>query len=242
MEPLTWEPRGGTPLLCCVNGREYARPFLGPRGSEAVGSGVVRTEGLVSDFGLFLASDPSARVIVESSLSPSGYGSRRLTARELGNLWDVPILFLDSLPDSAVGALMGAICATPPSKLLHTGADLLLTDFFRGGRVGRAGGKGSGGGRAGVGAAPAPGPRPLSDRELGIKRAVPPQDNVSPGKRPRVEVPLQDVPQIQVVSTTGEVTKGDSQKADKASVPDHLWLRAFVVGYGDEACTVTERP
>ena len=133
MEPLTWEPRGGTPLLCCVNDREYARPFLGPRGSGAVGAGVVRTEGLVLDFGLFPASDPSARVIVESSLSPSGYGSRRLTARELGNLWDVPILFLDSLPDSAVGALMGAICATPPSKLLHTGADLLLADFFPGG-------------------------------------------------------------------------------------------------------------
>jgi hypothetical protein len=75
-----------------------------------------------------------------------------------------------------------------------------------------------------------PGPRPLSDRELGIKRAAPPQDEVSPGeKRPRVEVPPQDV------STAGEVTKGDSQKADNASVPDHLWLRAFVVGYGDEA-------
>ena len=75
-----------------------------------------------------------------------------------------------------------------------------------------------------------PGPRPLSDRELGIKRAAPPQDEVSPGeKRPSVEVPPQDV------STAGEVTKGDSQKADNASVPDHLWLRAFVVGYGDEA-------
>ena len=75
-----------------------------------------------------------------------------------------------------------------------------------------------------------PGPRPLSDRELGIKRAAPPQDEVYPGeKRPSVEVPPQDV------STAGEVTKGDSQKADNASVPDHLWLRAFVVGYGDEA-------
>ena len=82
VEPLTWEPRGGTPLLCCVNNREYARPFLGPRGLEAAGSGVVRTEGLVLDL---------ARVIVELSSSPSGYGSRRLTARELGNLWDVPI-------------------------------------------------------------------------------------------------------------------------------------------------------
>ena len=68
MEPLTWEPRGGTPLLCCVNDREYARPFLEPRGSGAVGAGVVRTEGLVLDFGLFPAS--AAQVIVESSSSP----------------------------------------------------------------------------------------------------------------------------------------------------------------------------
>ena len=133
VEPLMWEPRGGTPLLCCVNDREYAKPFLGPRWSGAVGAGVVRTEGLVLDFGLFPMSDTSARVIVESSSSPLGYGSRRLMARELGNLWDVPILFLDSLPDTDVGALMGAICTSPPSKLLHTGADLLLTDFFPGG-------------------------------------------------------------------------------------------------------------
>jgi hypothetical protein len=133
VEPLAWESRGGTPLLCCVNDREYARPFLGPRGSGVVGAGVARTEDLILDFGLFPASDPAARVIVESSTSPSGYGSRQLTARELGNLWDVPILFLDSLPDTDVGRLMGAICTSPPSKLLHTGADLLLTDFFRGG-------------------------------------------------------------------------------------------------------------
>jgi hypothetical protein len=110
VEPLTWEPRGGTPLLCCVNDREYARPFLGPRGSGAVGAGgavvagVVGTEGLVLDFGLFSASDPSARVIVETLSSPSGYESRQLTARELGNLWDIPILFLDSLPASEVAS------------------------------------------------------------------------------------------------------------------------------------------
>ena len=258
VEPLTWEPRGGTPLLCCVNDREYARPFLGPRGSGAVGAGgavvagVVRTEGLVLDFGLFPASDPSARVIVETSSSPSGYGLRQLTARELGNLWDIPILFLDSLPDPDVGVLMGAICASPPSKLLHTGADLLLTDFFRGGGAGSAMGKGSGEGRAGI---VPPGPRPLSDRELGIKRAAPPQDVVSLEKRPRVGVPPQVVQDPEVVtkgptvppedlprvSTTGEVTKGDSQKADNASVPDHLWLRAFVVGYGDEACAARHR-
>ena len=32
VEPLTWEPRGGTPLLCCVNNREYARLFSGHEG------------------------------------------------------------------------------------------------------------------------------------------------------------------------------------------------------------------
>jgi hypothetical protein len=29
------------------------------------------------------------------------------------------------------------------------------------------------------------------------------------------------------------VIKGDSQKSDDAAVPDHLWLWAFVRGYGN---------
>ena len=141
---------------------------------------------------------------------------------------------------------MGAICASPPSKLLHTGADLLLTAFFQGGGVGRASGKGSGVGRAsGKGSAGGlsgpPVRRPLSDRELRIKRAAPPQDEVSPlEKRPRVEVPPQDEVLIEI-STAVDVTKGDSQKADNMSVPDHLWLRAFVISYGDEACVERHR-
>jgi hypothetical protein len=132
VEPLTWEPRGGTPLLCCVNDRVAARPFLGTRRTGVAGICVERENGLVLDFGLFPASDLTARVLLESSGSPSGYGSRSLSARELGDLWDVPILFMDSLSDQEVGDLMGAICRTPPSKLLHSGADLLLTSCFRG--------------------------------------------------------------------------------------------------------------
>ena len=105
-----------------------------------------------------------------------------------------------------------------------------------------------------------PGPRPLSDRELRIKRAAPPQDGVSPGEappqqRPRVEGPSQDeispavgdsqkateVPLQDEVSTAAEVTKGNSQKADNASVPDHLWLIACAIGYGEEACAERHR-
>ena len=75
VEPLTWEPRDGTPLLCCVNDRMAARPFLGMLRSGVAGKCVEREEGLVMDFGLFPASDLTARVLLESSGSPSGYGS-----------------------------------------------------------------------------------------------------------------------------------------------------------------------
>ncbi len=201
VEPLTWEPRGGTPLLCCVNDREYARPFLGPQGAGAAGASVVRTGGLVGDSGLFPSSDPLARVIVESSTSPSGYGSHRLMAHELGNLWDMPILFLDSLPETDVGALMGPICASPSSKLLHTGADLLLTAVFRGGRLRRESEKGRKvSARELLGP---PGSRPLTDQELRIKWAVPLQDEVSPGgKGPQVEFPPQDDVSTKVSTVT----------------------------------------
>ncbi len=213
VEPLTWKPRGGTPLLCCVNNRVAARPLLGTRRTGVAGQGIEQEHGFISDFGLFPAWDPTAQVLLESSGSPSGYGSRSLLARELGDLWDVPILFMDYLE---VGDLMSAICRTPPSKLLHTGADLLLTEGFQGGFVGiRQGlqGKGS-----------LPGPRPRSDSDLGLAPAT---------KRLKLQMvcePLAAVADEYVGRE--EVIKGDSQKSDDAVVPDHLWLRAFVLGYG----------
>ena len=60
VEPLEWEPRGGTTLLCCVNDRVAALPFLGLRRSGLVGECVVWEEGHVLDFGLFPTSDPRA--------------------------------------------------------------------------------------------------------------------------------------------------------------------------------------
>ena len=174
---------------------------------------VEREDGLVLDFGLFPASDLTARVLLESSGSPSGYGSRSLSARELGDLWDVPILFMDSLSDQEVGDLMGAICRTPPSKLLHSGADLLLTSCFRGGLVGGLQGQGC-----------LPGPQPRSDSDLGLAPAA-------KRLRPSEECDTLAVEAEEYVGGD-EVIKGDSQKADDAAVPDHLWLRAFVLGYG----------
>ena len=213
VEPLAWEPRGGTPLLCCVNDRVAARPFLGTRRSGIAGKCVEREEGFILDFGLFPASNLTAQVLLESSGSPSGYGSRSLSARELGDLWDVPILFMESLTDQEVGDLMGAICRTPPSKLLHSGADLLLTNGFRGGLGGGLEGRGS-----------LPGPRPRSDSDLGLAPAA-------KRLRPSEEREPLEAEADEYVGGD-EVIKGDSQKGDDASVPDHLWLRAFVLGYG----------
>ena len=224
VEPLAWTPRGGTPLLCCVNDRVRATPYRGQRRSGVAGERVVREGGLVLDFGLFPAFEPTARVLVESSGSPSGYGSRCLSARELGDLWDVPILLLDSLSDAAVTELMEGICHSPPSKLLHTGADLLLTASFRGGLEGD-GRPGASASADSADSALQPGPRPLTDAELGLCTGAlsrSPEDLVE-GLGQRPETP------------DTEVIKGDHQKADNAAVPDHLWLRAFALGYGDPA-------
>jgi hypothetical protein len=128
-----WEPRGGTPLLVCVNDRVQALPYLGQCPVGMAGEWVEQVDGLVLDVGLFPASAPSAQVLVETSGSPTGYGSWGLSGRESGNLWDMPILCLDSLQDVEVTALMGTICLSPPSWLLHTGADVLLTMGFQGG-------------------------------------------------------------------------------------------------------------
>ncbi len=218
-KPVVWELRGGTPLLCCVNDRVRSLPFLGKRPVGVAGKRVERVDELVLDFGLFPASAPSARVLVESSGSPTGYGSRGLSGRELGDLWDVPILFLDSLHDAEVSALMGGLCLTPPSWLLHTGADVLLTTGFRGGLTGRWRSEVRG----------LPGPRPRTETELGL---------LPEAKRQRRDVGLavQAAAAEAVVgfaSSAVEVIKGDTQKADNAAVPDQLWLRAFVLGYGD---------
>jgi hypothetical protein len=182
-----------------------------------------------SDFGLFPASDPGAQVLLESLASPSGYGSCSLSARELENLWDVPILFLDSLADEEVTGLMGVICRSPPTKLLHTGTDLLLTSVFWGGlefRQGlevRQGQEELGQGQEGATVGNLPGPHPCSDADLGLSPVC---------KR---HCPSETL-NMEELTTSAEVIKGDSQKADNAAVPDHLWLRAFVQGYGTRAC------
>ena len=135
--------------------------------------------------------------------------------RELGDLWDVPICFLDSLSDLEVTGLMADICKSPPLKLLHTGADLLLTNAFRGGLEGR---EAQEGGTAG----PVPGPRPCSDTGFGLtpayERKHPPETKMT----------------MEEFASEEEVIKGDSQKADtnchKACIAFGKWFACFMRG------------
>ena len=75
-----------------------------------------------------------------------------------------------------------------------------------------------------------PGPCPLTDYKLEL---CPLLEASVPG--PEVDYKwaqgldsLRDSPKDTVI-------KGDHQKADDAAVPDHLWLLAFAMGYGDAA-------
>ena len=130
---------------------------------------------------------------------------------------------------------MKGICQSPLSKLLHTGADLLLTARFRGG-LGASGSKGSSG--------DLPGPRPLTDDKLGLcplpaggSGASGPEESAQ-GLAQELDHELAQGLILPQDSPEDAVIKGDHQKADNAAVPDHLWLRAFAIGYGDTAYSV----
>jgi hypothetical protein len=123
---------------------------------------VVRSEGLVQDWGLFPASELEAQVLVQCSSSPSGYGARRLTWLELGGLWDLPISIIDALPPSEAELMLRAFCKTAPTKVLLAGANLLLNTSFRGSLGGLKQNLG------GAKLVEAHGPRPLSNSKLGL--------------------------------------------------------------------------
>ena len=146
------------PLWCYVNDREHASPHIGKQPAVVATPAVVRSEGLVQLCGLFPASDRSARVLVPATSSPTGLGSRSLSLMELGGLWDIPILVMDSLVGPAAGDIYRALFDTPPTKSLLVGADSLLTTSFRGGLQGSQGSVlqkgGKGGGYLGVSLGP----------------------------------------------------------------------------------------
>jgi hypothetical protein len=88
--------------------------------------------GIIHQWGLFLAFDLGARVLLASSGCPSGLGMRPLSWLELAALWDVPILVMDAITEESSISILRGFCASAPAKVLFVGADALLTTLFRG--------------------------------------------------------------------------------------------------------------
>jgi hypothetical protein len=115
---------------------------------------------------------------------------------------------MDTLPPMGGDVMLRAFCKGAPTKILALGANFLLTSSFRGGL-------------RSVHRVTRPlaildlGPRPLTNSELGLAAMGTAHGNNA--------VML-------------EVIKSDSQKADDASVLDHLWLHGFATGYREPSC------
>ena len=113
----------------------------------------------------------------------------------------------DSLSDLSDVNIFKGFWASAPGKVLFAGTDALLTTSFRGGCS------------ANSGDAVAFGPRPESNEALGLATQEEQEEDSA------------------VLCFEELVVKGDTQKSDGVAVPDHLWLHAFLQGYGREACS-----
>ncbi len=156
-EPLPVVPQSWFPLFSYVKDQERASAHPCPPDGGVAVARVVRVEGLVQDWGLFPSSNLAAKVLVQCSFSPSGYGSWSLSGAELGALWDIPISVLDAFPAQGSERILHGIFRSASTKILFAGTDFLLTSSFRGGL---------GGLRAGL--VLCAGPRPISNSDLGL--------------------------------------------------------------------------
>ena len=143
IQPSVQIPLGSQPwfpMQACINDRNHVRwvpgtihePDIGPT-KEVIRLCVGGQVDVVYQFGLFPAHNLSADVLLAASASPSGMGVRKITWPELGLLWDVPILCMDSFQQGQMEEFLAAVCTSAPAKVLFSGTDALLTTSFRGG-------------------------------------------------------------------------------------------------------------
>ena len=95
---------------------------------------VVYCQGLeVLPHSLFPSKRLTARVRVRSVFNPSKWGSRRLSYEELAGVWDAPIGLQDYCKTNSLPGVLASLLHSSPGKILHLGADLLLSSIVRGG-------------------------------------------------------------------------------------------------------------
>jgi hypothetical protein len=183
-------------------------PDIGPT-KEVVRLCVGGQVEVVHQFDLFPAHNLSADVLLAALASPLGMCVRKLTWQELGLLWDVPILCMDSLAQDKMEEFIAAVCVSASAKVLISGTGALLTTLFQGG---------------------------LQREEEILPWSTTchkPATNGAIG----LEVVAQAVAALasekfEVASQVASlVVKGEVQKADGTLVPVQLWDQAFLRGY-----------
>lgn len=76
---------------------------------------------------------PSQLVTMESHMSRSGWGRRRLTPAEISDLWNTPISVQDAFQRAGHSSSLTHFAHLPPAKVLAAGADVLCSVCIRGG-------------------------------------------------------------------------------------------------------------
>ena len=234
--PLPLPTLPWSPLHCFLNDRVSATMAPAPVGGITPAPQVVRQGGFVMSHGLFPSSNWATVVHMQCSTSPTNWGTRSLELPELGGLWDIPILFMDALSVSDDADVYHGILGSAPGKVLHLGTDFLLTSCILGGNeVDR------------------PTATPPKSRKRPSEMVTPSPVAVSTDTA-KYWLPLQfakldectnrdestvltdplsdsDSEDDDGANGSSVVVKQDSQKADWAPVPDHLWLQSFKQGY-----------
>ena len=211
LDPLPWFPirssvldrLAATPVRACLAPADSLPVAAVVRlAAESFSGGRELGVGAVHQWKLFPASALSTPVLLSTVGSITGLGVRPLSWPELAALWDIPILILDCLSEASGVDLLRGFCLSAPAKVLFVGADALLTTLFWGGST-----RGSTFSSASS-VGDTPGPAPKTDVELGLAGS-----GFVTAHKTQAHV---------------QVVKGDTQKADSAAVPDHLWVHAFL--------------
>eukprot|EP00986_Skeletonema_menzelii_P007431 scaffold2926_cov176-Skeletonema_menzelii.AAC.1 len=141
------------------------------------------------------------KVLAPCVFSPTKWGVRQLSSKELAGVFDVPILMQERLMrmGPAGEQLMRGLCKGHPGKVLHLGGDHLLSLFCRGGwSVGTSG---------------------VSD---GVRNHREEHQNTLN----KIRVAAEDAARLSKMDKGDLLIQGikqDGQKADDAEVPTHLW-------------------
>ena len=226
-EPETRPPQPHIPLASRLGDREGARACPPPPGFTTYPREVVREEGGpgVLSWGLFPHNTPEVDIVCACQFSPSGFGRRRATVRELADLWDLSILVSEAVGSRAdFGSMVASCCRTPPGKFLQYGADLLLTGGFRGGRA-----KEDNEVIMENKEVKSRGAEDVTTEEVREDSREVMGDNREP--TPVIAVPLASRIDLLPPPTVG---RQEGQKADNAEVPTHIWDFFFKESFADQ--------